>query len=131
MGVPSRSGDPREHNWDRTPTHSHLNLDPRSPGLPRPGCAPGAFPASVATTESTTGKPPPPLPGAEPRPAPPGFTPPLPHSQRVSSCSGDPREHNCYRPPPPPDQNPDPRRPGSPRLWRAPGALPTSTRGSW
>ena len=57
MGVPSRSGDPREHNWDRTPTHSHLNLDPRSPGLPRPGCAPGAFPAAVATTESTTGKP--------------------------------------------------------------------------
>ena len=30
--------------------------------------------------------------GAEPRPAPPGFTPPLPHSQRVSSCSGDPRD---------------------------------------
>ena len=57
MGVPSRSGDPREHNWDRTPTHSHLNLDPRSPGLPRPGCAPGAFPAAVATTESTTEKP--------------------------------------------------------------------------
>ena len=57
MGIPSRSGDPREHNWDRTPTHSHLNLDPRSPGLPRPGCAPGAFPAAVATTESTTGKP--------------------------------------------------------------------------
>ena len=28
MGVPSRSGDPGEHNWDRTPTHSHLNLDP-------------------------------------------------------------------------------------------------------
>ena len=27
-------------------------------------------------------------PGAEPRSAPPGFTPPLPHSQRVSSCSG-------------------------------------------
>ena len=35
----------------------NLNLDPRSPGLPRPGCAPGAFPAAVATTESTTGKP--------------------------------------------------------------------------
>ena len=33
--------------------------------------------------------------------------------------------------PPPPDQNPDPRRLGSPRPWRAPGALPTSTRGSW
>ena len=57
MGVLSRSGDPREHNWDRTPPHSHLNLDPRSPGLPRPGCAPGAFPASVDTTKSTTGKP--------------------------------------------------------------------------
>ena len=57
MGVPSRSGDPREHNWDRPPTHSQQNLDPRSPGLPRPGSAPGAFPAAVATTESTTGKP--------------------------------------------------------------------------
>ena len=32
----------------------HLEL-PSHPGLPRPGCAPGAFPASVATTESTTG----------------------------------------------------------------------------
>ena len=49
MGVPSRSGDPGEHNWDRTPTHSHLNLDPRSPGLPRPGCAPGAFPLRKGT----------------------------------------------------------------------------------
>ena len=37
-------------------THSHLNLETRSPGLPRPRCAPGAFPAAVATTESTTGK---------------------------------------------------------------------------
>ena len=35
MGVPSRSVDPREHNWDQPPTHSHRNLDPRSPGLPR------------------------------------------------------------------------------------------------
>ena len=51
MGVPSRSVNPREHNWDQPPTHSHRNLDPRSPGLPRPGCAPGAFPAAVATTE--------------------------------------------------------------------------------
>ena len=55
LRLPSRSGDPREHNWDQTPTHSHRNLDPRSPGLPRPGCAPGAFPAAVATSESTTG----------------------------------------------------------------------------
>ena len=44
MGVPSRSVDPREHNWDQPPTHSHRNLDPRSPGLPRPRCAPGWTP---------------------------------------------------------------------------------------
>ena len=57
LRLPSRSGDPREHDWDLTPTHSHLNFDSRSPGLPRPWCTPGAFPAAVATTESTTGKP--------------------------------------------------------------------------
>ena len=84
MGVPSRSGDPREHNWDRTPTHSHLNLDPRSPGLPRPGCAPGAFPAAVATTESTTGKPSPTPPPPQRRPPPPGIAPPLACSRGVA-----------------------------------------------
>ena len=50
-------GDPREHNRDRPPTHSERNLDLCSPGLPHPGCAPGAFPAAVAISESTTGKP--------------------------------------------------------------------------
>ena len=55
--VPSHIGDPREHNRDRPPTHSERNLDLCSPGLPRPGCAPGAFPAAVAISESTTGKP--------------------------------------------------------------------------
>ena len=70
MGVPSRSVDPREHNWDQPPTHSHRNLDPRSPGLPRPGCAPGAFPAAVATTESTTGKPSPTPARSRPQPRP-------------------------------------------------------------
>ena len=54
---PSHIGDPREHNRDRPPTHSEQNLDLCSPGLPRPGCAPGAFPAAVAISESTTGKP--------------------------------------------------------------------------
>ena len=48
---------PREHNRDRPPTHSERNLDLCSPGLPHPGCAPGAFPAAVAISESTTGKP--------------------------------------------------------------------------
>ena len=55
--VPSHIGDPREHNRDRPPTHSERNLDLCSPGLPHPGCAPGAFPAAVAISESTTGKP--------------------------------------------------------------------------
>ena len=97
MGVPNRSCNPRERNWEPlpippmsrpppraprvspapaalparsqpqwrppgaqlgpTPTQSHRNLDPRSPGLPSPGCAPGAFSASVSTSQSTTGKP--------------------------------------------------------------------------
>ena len=70
MGVPSRSGDPREHNWDRPPTHSHRTLDLRSPDLPRPACAPGAFPAAVATTESTTGKPSPTPARSRPQPRP-------------------------------------------------------------
>ena len=26
LRLPSRSGDPREHNWDQTPTHSHRQL---------------------------------------------------------------------------------------------------------
>ena len=44
---------------------------------------------------------------------------------------GPPHQHAPqHHPPPPPDRNPDPRRLGSPRPWRAPGALPTSTRGS-
>ena len=55
--VPCHIGDPREHNRDRPPTHSERNLDLCSPGLPHPGCAPGAFPAAVAISESTTGKP--------------------------------------------------------------------------
>ena len=85
MGVPSRSGDPREHNWDRTPAPGALPArfqpqwpPPRaqlgSPPLPPPGSdpclappgfarpcrAPGAFPAAVGTPENTTGTAPPP-----------------------------------------------------------------------
>ena len=95
MGVPSRSCNPRERNCEPrpcrapcafpaavatpgaqlgpTPTQSHLNLDPRSPGLPSPGCAPGEFSASVSTSESTTGK---------PAPTPARSRPP-PHAARV------------------------------------------------
>ena len=39
------------------PTQSERNHDLCSPGLPHPGCAPGVFPAAVAISESTTGKP--------------------------------------------------------------------------
>ena len=130
MGVPSRSCNPRERNWDRPPPKA-IGISTRAARVyPVPGALLARFQPQCPPPRAQLGSPPPPPPGAEPRPAPPGFTPPLPHSQRVSSCSGDPREHNCYHPPPPPDQNPDPRRPGSPRPWRAPGALPTSTRGS-
>ena len=41
---------------DSTPTQSHRNLDPRSPGLPSPGCAAGAFSASVSTSQSMMGE---------------------------------------------------------------------------
>ena len=114
MGVPSRSGDPREHNWDRLPPKA-IGISTRAAQVyPAPGALPAHFQPQWPPPRAQLGSPPLPPTGAEPRPTPPGFTPPLPHSQRVSSCSGDPREHNCYRPPHPPDRNPDPRRPGSP-----------------
>ena len=50
-----------------------------------------------------------PPPGAEPRPAPPGFTPPLPHSQRVSSCSGDPESTTGTDPHPKPSESRPPQ----------------------
>ena len=95
---------------------------PRSPSAltsgPQPSAAPTGwrslgtqertkwvFPASVETPESTTGKPSPSPPRANPAttgppPLAPGFAPPLPRSRRVPSRSGDPREHNWDRPPP-------------------------------
>ena len=125
--VPSSSGDPREHNWDRPATHSHRNLDPRSPGLARPGCAPGAFPAAVATSESTSGKPsptrarsrPPPR-AARVRPAPAAL--PLPSQPQW----GPPRAQ--LGPPPTPATTRFPTR--AARVRPAPGALPTFIGGS-
>ena len=142
LRLPSRSGDPREHNWDQTPTHSHRNLDPRSPGLPRPGCAPGAFPAAVATSESTTGKPCPtparsrPLPrAARVRPAPAAL--PVPSQPQRGPPSAQ------LRPPPTPSgPEPRPAPPGfDPHLSRhaahlhrglpvSPAPTPGSRRGS-
>ena len=100
MGVPSRSGDPGEHNWDRTPTHSHLNLDPRSPGLPRPCRTPSAFPAAVGTPESTTVTTPHPLPTGTPtraawdRPAP-GALPA--HCPLPPGAPGEPCPHALFQ----------------------------------
>ena len=109
-----------------TPTYSHRNLDPRSRSLPRPGALPARFQPQWPLPRALLG----PLPTPsrpETRPAPPGFAPPLPRSRYLSSRSGDPREHNWDRPPPPPDRNPDPRRPVSPRPCHAPGTLPISS----
>ena len=131
MGVPSRSGDPREHNWDRTPTHSHRNLDPRGPGLPRPGRAPGAFPAAVATSESTTGKASPTPARSRPPPRAPGAFP---------AAVGTPESTTGTAPHPRQDPIPNPRRPSSPRPWRtshlhqglqvSPAPTPGAKRGS-
>ena len=99
MGVPSRSCNPRERNWEPrpcrapcafpaavatpgaqlgpTPTQSHLNLDPRSPGLPVPGALPASFQPQCPPLRAQLGSPPPPPPEADPRPTPPAFAPPL------------------------------------------------------
>ena len=113
MGVPSRSGDPGEHNWDRTPTHSHLNLDPRSPGLPRPCRTPSAFPAAVGTPESTTVTTPHPLPTGTPTHA--ARVRPTPGAARCSpspGAPGEPRPHARFQE----------------RLWLLP---PVQTRGQY
>ena len=68
----------------RTPPLWPMDADPWGSRSSRNGHSQPQWRPPTAHLES----PPPHLPGAEPRPAPPGFTPPLPHSQRVSSCSG-------------------------------------------
>ena len=140
--VPSNIGDPREHNRDRPPTHSERNLDLCSPGLPHPGCAPGAFPAAVAISESTTGKPSPtparsrrPPCAARVRPAPAAL--PLP-----SQPQWGPRRTQLRPPPTPSPPEPRPTPPGfAPLLARraahlhrglpvSPAPTPGSRRGS-
>ena len=127
MGVPSRSGDPREHNWDRTPTHSHLNLDPHSPGLPRPCRTPSAFPAAVGTPESTTVTTPHPLPTGTPtraawdRPAP-GALP-----ARFQPQCPPPRAQLGSPPPPPPEADPRPTPPAFAPPLHCPGTFPASS----
>ena len=118
MGVPIRGGDPGEHNWDRTPTHSHLNLDPRSTGLPRPCRTPSAFPAAVGTPESTTVTTPHPLPTGTPTHA--ARVRPTPGAARCSPSPGAPGEPRPHAP-----------TPGSSRGSRTSLLPPGQTRGQY
>ena len=188
MGVPSRNGHLREHNWEALPHPARSRPQPRPdpplhatrvrparaplpagsqpqwrpqgaqlrptpnpqrsesphahPGFPRPWCAPGAFPAAVATSESTTGKASPtparsrPPPRAiQVRPAPAAL--PLP-----SQPQWGPRRTQLRPPPTPSRPEPRPTPPGfAPLLARraahlhrglpvSPAPTPGSRRGS-
>ena len=82
MGVPSRNGDPREHNWEALPhPRQEPNPAPRHPGSPRPCRTPSAFPAAVAISESTTGKPSPTPARSRHPPCAARGAPPLPRSR--------------------------------------------------
>lgn len=115
LPVPSQPqwGSP-EHNWDRPPPTA-IGVSTRAA---RVDPAPGALPAHVQPQwrppRAQLGCPPPLRHDRtpDPRPPPPGFTPPLVRSQRVSSSSGHPREHNWDRPPSPPRPGSRPAPPG-------------------
>ena len=78
MGVPSRSCNPRERNWEPLP------IPPMSPPLPRaarvspaPASLPARFQPQCPPRRAQLGSPPPPPPEADSRPMPPAFTPAL------------------------------------------------------
>ena len=75
--VPSRSGDPREHNWDRPPPKA-IGISTRAARVyPVPGALPARFQPQCPPPRAQLGSPPPPPPEADPRPTPPAFAPPL------------------------------------------------------
>ena len=75
--VPSRSGDPREHNWDRPPPKA-IGISTRAARVyPVPGALPARFQPQCSPPRAQLGSPPPPPPEADPRPTPPAFAPPL------------------------------------------------------
>ena len=79
--VPSRSGDPREHNWDRLPPKA-IGISTRAARVyPVPGALRERFQPQCPPPRTQLGSPPLPPPGADTRPAPPGFAPPLPRSR--------------------------------------------------
>ena len=77
MGVPSRSCNPRERNWDRPPPKA-IGISTRAARVyPVPGALPARFQPQCPPPRAQLGSPPPPPPEAEPRPTPPAFAPPL------------------------------------------------------
>ena len=102
MGVPCHNGYPESTTGD-TPTHRCHDPPPRPApaGFIHPWCALGAFPAAVATTESTTGTPTRAPTRHDPRPLPPGVRP-APGALTVLSppsprASGEPRPHARFQ----------------------------------
>ena len=77
LRVPSRSADPREHNWDRPPPKA-FGISTRAARVyPVPGALPGRFQPQCPPPRAQLGSPPPPPAEADPRPTPPAFAPPL------------------------------------------------------
>ena len=102
MGVSCHNGYPESTTGD-TPTHRCHDPPPRPApaGFIHPWCALGAFPAAVATTESTTGTPTRAPTRHDPRPLPPGVRP-TPGALTVLSppspwASGEPRPHARFQ----------------------------------
>ena len=102
MGIPCRNGYPESTTGD-TPTHRCHDPPPRPApaGFVRPGGALGAFPAAVATTESTTGTPTRAPTRHDAHPLPPGVRP-APGALTVLSppspwASGEPRPHAWFQ----------------------------------
>ena len=75
--VPSRSGDPREHNWDRPPPKA-IGISTRAARVyPVPGALPARFQPQCPPRRAQLGSPPPTPPEAVPHTTPPAFAPPL------------------------------------------------------
>ena len=115
MGVPSRSCNPRERNWEPLPITPVSRPRPAPPGLAPPLPRYRRVPSRSGDPGSTTGTDPHPKP-SESRPPQPGFTQSLVRSRRVFSLSVHLGEHNWEaRPQPRQKPTPAPRRPRSPR----------------
>ena len=127
MGVPSRSCNPRERNWEPLPIPPMSRSPPRAPRFsPAPAALPSRSQPQWRPPRAQLRPNPHPQPSKS-RPAQPRFTPRRVRSQRVSSLSGHHREHNWEAlPHPRQEPNPAPRHPGSPRPCRTPSAFPAA-----